>query len=684
MSTPTAGTVVCYDSQDRLLLAVIKSCDARKAQVINAAGSEMSVILDRVELLPEKLRSDLPTAEYPKLLLALQQQAEAASSEIDLEMLWDSVQEQNSGLTCQQLCSVYFGGDTQTARYAMRLALAENKIYFRRDGLIFFPRNADSIEQLKIAAKAQAQQTQLRNQCLEFLLQRLKDKERLPVPPEIQSYMQTLIKVASGFDPIDPKTHKDVLRLLTDISDAANLKLHGDLRTQAYRLARATGLLSEFDHLAFIRNGVKTSFSESELQEVQGLVEKNSTLTFDATLYRDYRSHFCFTIDDQNTKDMDDALSIVKDDTGYELGIHITDVASLIPPKSTLFQSAAERATSIYCPGEVVHMLPKQLSEERLSLKPDAERKCLSLLFRLDQNYTILDFEVACTIIQSAQKMSYDEVDQLMLNRSNPHINLLADIANHQTLSRGKSGANNLPKRTLKILVGPSGKVSLQEQNEGTPAHLTVAEMMILANEYFAKFCDKNSIPVMYRCQKSPDPAELAKLAEVDDLNPAKEYLKRSVMKPSYLSPKAEPHYGLGLSHYLQATSPIRRLLDLCVQQQILAFLSGASLPYTNKEISDLAQDIEPRLSIANRTTRECERFWMLHYIKQNPELQESQRATVIRNDKKFALIEIQSLVMTCFCKIPKECEPGNEIIIRIKSVRPEFDELLLEFISLA
>ena len=684
MSTPAAGTVVCYDSQDRLLLAVIKSSDARKAQVINTAGSEMSVILERVELLPEKLRSDLPANEYPKLLLDLQHKAEEAKSEIDLEMLWDSVQDQTSGLSCQQLCSLYYGSDSQMQRYAMRLALAENKIYFRRDGLTFFPRNADSIEQLKIAAKAQAQQTQLRNQCLDFLLQRLKNKDRSAIPEEIQGYMQTLIKVASGFEPIDPKTHKDVLRLITDVSESANLKLHGDLRAQAYRLARTTGLISEFDHLAFIRNGVKTSFSEGELQEVQKLLEANAIITFRADLYRDYRSNFCFTIDDQNTKDMDDAISIVETADGYELGIHITDVASYISASAPLFQTAAQRATSIYCPGEVVHMLPRQLSEEQLSLKPETDRKCLSLLFKLDRRFVILDYEVVCSIIRSSKKMSYDEVDRLMVERSHPQINLLADIASSQTAARGKSGANNLPKRTLKILIDETGKVSLQEQNEGTPAHLAVAEMMILANEYFAKFCDKNSIPVMYRCQKSPDSAELAKLAEVDEKNPAKEYLKRSVMKPSYLSTKAEPHYGLGLSHYLQATSPIRRLLDLCVQQQLLAFLQGSELPYTNKAISDLAQDIEPRLSVANRTTRECERFWMLHYIKQNPDLHESQRATVIRNDKKFALIEIQSLVMTCFCKIPKECEPGSEIMIRIKSVKPEFDELNLEFVSQA
>jgi exoribonuclease-2 len=686
ITIPSPGTLICYDSQDRLLLGMVKSGDARKTNAINLFGSELSLPTERLETLPQKLRSDLPTSEYVRLLTEIQENAQGIAKTIDLDMLWQAVNSDDKMYSCAELCQIYFSQNQAEQHLALRLLLAQNKIYFKRDGNHFMARSPESVEQLSLAAKIQADQQALRDLTRNFFLEKLQAKQDSSneIPVLIVPIVNTLIKVASGYDPIDPKTHKDMVKLISEISELAKINLHGDLRTQAFNLVSKAKLITPYDHLIYIKHGIRPEFSAEEIADTKKIIETADSVQAQAkNILRDLTNLKAFTIDDSSTRDMDDALSIERDANGdLQLGVHITDCAALISSQSALNRLAQARATSIYCPERVVNMLPSELSEDQLSLKPDTTRNCISLLISFDADIRITKFEVCLSQIRSAQKMSYDQVDQLLIEQSDLRITELNLIAQARLKQRGQDGANTLPKRTLRIKIDAQNKVSLLEQNEGTPAHLLVAEMMILANEYFAKFCAQNNIPVVYRCQRTPDQAEVEKLKSVSDENPAKEYLRRSIMKPSYQSSKPELHYGLGLTHYLQATSPIRRYLDLLIQQQIRAFLLDQPLPYSFDTVMKIAAELDPILSLSNKASRETERYWLLQYIRQNREQFKIIQATVIRNDKKYALIELNPLVMTCFCKIPKETQPGTQIEVQIKTLRPEFDEIQLDFIK--
>src|SRR5690606_17155210 len=121
-----------------------------------------------------------------------------------------------------------------------------------------------------------------------------------------------------------------------------------------------------------------------------------------------------YTIDDETTEDMDDALSIEQTESGYRLGIHISDVASFIPIGSALDEESKRRATSIYCPERTVHMLPEELAEGILSLRKDEPRRCISCICSLTHEFELKNFEIRPTLIRVTERYTYEEVERML------------------------------------------------------------------------------------------------------------------------------------------------------------------------------------------------------------------------------------------------------------------------------
>jgi exoribonuclease-2 len=202
--------------------------------------------------------------------------------------------------------------------------------------------------------------------------------------------------------------------------------------------------------------------------------------------------------------------------------------------------------------------------------------------------------------------------------------------------------------------------------------------MMVLANKIMAEFAAHNRIPVMYRGQERPDDegADLRQEGQAP-AGPAKDFSARTRLKKSSVSFEPQHHAGLGLDAYIQATSPIRRYLDLCHQRQFISFLQHGKPCMNQEEFEAIANELEMPLQAASLASRETKRYWLLRYLEQRPR-GEPLEGTVVRTDLKTPLVELDEVYMTVLVRLPAKAALGQRVTLKVTSVDPHADYVRL------
>jgi exoribonuclease-2 len=393
---------------------------------------------------------------------------------------------------------------------------------------------------------------------------------------------------------------------------------------------------------------------------------------------RDFTKKHTFTIDDISTQDMDDALSVERTPEGYELGIHITDVAWAIKPDSALDAVARRRATSLYCADRTVNMLPPQLAEEKISLRQGEVRPCISVVVQLSETFEVRSSEIVPTFIRVAQRYTYDDVD-LLLEHEDETLMLLYQISTSCEEERIRKGAVRVHRREVVPFLEADGSIRLLEIDEESPARSLVAEMMVFANSQMAHFAAKHNLPVLFRGQERPDDNARQAMDGVPE-GPAKDFTARSKLKKSSVGFQPQYHAGLGLDAYIQATSPIRRYLDLCHQRQLLSFFKHQKPWIDRSDFEPLSNEVEVYLNAANLASRETKRYWLLRYLEQRKR-GEPITGTVVRLDTKSPLVELDEIYITIFVKTTKPVRMGEKVSLKVSAVDPQGDYVRLEVV---
>ncbi|MGQ9499858.1 MAG: ribonuclease catalytic domain-containing protein [Dissulfurimicrobium sp.] len=371
-----------------------------------------------------------------------------------------------------------------------------------------------------------------------------------------------------------------------------------------YTLVKA-GIWSEDENLELYRFDVKTEFHESAIKQAFGLSE----ISLGVEGLTDLRNLNIFTIDGPETTDIDDALSFERLDNGYEIGIHITDIGLKIIPETSLFKEAIRRATTIYLPDLTIPMLPDILSSNIFSLNKNEERAALSFFVRVDRCGNILESFIKRSLIRVSERMSYEEVD--MEIQKGGLFSDIYQVAKTLQSARIEKGALPLPIPELVIKVDPLRGVTVSLSRPG-PARFLVAECMILANSVAAKFLRDNRIPALYKSQ--PPPREQIISGTETDLKA--NFRQRRLISKGNIGEKPEAHHGLGLSAYTTITSPLRRGLDLLMQQQIDSFLVNGKPMHTAEDLSRLAMTLQQGLSIASAVRQARTRYFLLKHME--------------------------------------------------------------------
>lgn len=399
-----------------------------------------------------------------------------------------------------------------------------------------------------------------------------------------------------------------------------------------------------------IENGFFTSFPKEVLDEANAIA--NTISTSEIKKRKDFRNTTTFTIDPDDAKDFDDAISFEKvTDDIFQIGVHIADVSHYVQENSALDQEAIKRATSVYLVDRVAPMFPEHISNIVCSLRPNEDKLCFAAVFLIDKNAKVLETWYGKTIIHSNKRFTYDEAQQVIENKLDTYkfeIQTINNIAKTFRKKRLKDGSINFEAPETKFKLDEHGKpigVFVRERKE---AHMLVEEFMLLANKYVAQFIGKEKnatgkVPMVYRVHDLPNMEKLQDFAlfaarfgyriQFDNpkqianaLNILMEKIQgtteqglleslaiRSMAKAIYTI-KNIGHYGLGFEYYTHFTSPIRRYPDVMVHRILQAILEGKKLPDA-KDVEIKCKHSSEREKAASEAERASVKLKMAEYM---------------------------------------------------------------------
>lgn len=304
-----------------------------------------------------------------------------------------------------------------------------------------------------------------------------------------------------------------------------------------------------------------------------------------------------FAIDDEDTRDYDDAISLRKLGDNWLLGVHVSNVADCARPGSVLFNEARERVSSIYLPSMTASMLPPSISNQALSLTRHSHREVLSLYVTLDNSYNILEHQFRCDTIFVERNLSYSEADAM---QDEEPLRTISMICSALASERGNGNHPDRDRYSYQLKYY-DGKVVLKKVDNWSRSRAIVEELMILYNRLMAELGTQNAIPMVYR--------NISQFLDEDDPNAP------VLGSQAYLSTDPGYHPGIGATSYLHASSPLRRFADLLNQAQVVAHLRGEKMPISRDDMQQHIPSIESRLRLHREVYRKSERYWLLRYL---------------------------------------------------------------------
>ena len=652
------------------------------ARVVDVESSRVRVAIRRKKeaRLPSEriILSTKLFAEDDEQVAAFRQQSEALASEVDIAELWEVVSEEPGYLPFDDLTELYWGSDAGPAQQvALLLCLDKDTLYFEHGKAGYIPRTAAAVTETLARRKRQAQQA-AESDALVVCLER----GELPATPT--SHQQMLIDSIRGYAAFgDDYTRSSLVKALLGNMQRKT----GNMKRLAFDVLVSCGIFAPDEPLELVRDDISEAFSIDAIAAAESVDE--GALLGDSNRL-DLTHLPTVTIDDADTKDKDDALSLERIREGeYRLGVHITDAGALILQGSILDEEADRRMSSLYIPDRKVSMLPEAVSHNKGSLEAGEPRAALSLLADFGSDGEILQFEVKPSVIVSNAALSYDEANSAISDASHAHNGMLQSLhALTEALKRRReaAGAASIDRAELLIKVHSSDDVQIQVVQRNSPAREMVAECMVLCNSLLATFCRDNDIPAAYRCQAAPDLSDLGSGlppgVEIGD-GALRQYLMMRRFAPADTRTAPAPHGGLGVPAYIQATSPLRRYPDMVMQRQITHYLSAGEPLYSVEDITSVAGRADVQLRAMGKLEEERRRYWLLKFFKLrmeqaaecgstgSPQTDNALFSAVVLDNqpRRSALLELADYPFRVRARLPDAILPGDTVTLRLHSV---------------
>lgn len=411
------------------------------------------------------------------------------------------------------------------------------------------------------------------------------------------------------------------------------------------------------DILSIVRSyELPDSFSERELRQADRAAKDVSEA--DSAGRMDLRQMQMVTIDGDDAKDLDDAVSLSVEEGVWELGVHIADVSNYVQEYSALDREALKRGTSVYLPDRVIPMLPKALSNGICSLNEGEDRLALSCLMQIDRDGTVRDYRIAESVIRVDKRMTYRSVKKILEDDGRaeedyrPFAPMLREMGKLSMIlrkNREKRGSIDFDFPESRLVLDEMGCPTEIKAYERNAATKLIEEFMLLANETIAQHFYWLDIPFLYRSHESPDQEKIKKLAFMmrnmgfgiktgrEEIHP-KEIQKllwqaegseaealvsrlalRSMRQARY-TPACVGHFGLASRYYCHFTSPIRRYPDLqihrIIKQHLREKLDEEKQEHYRGILDAVAEQCSMTERRANEAERECEKMKKAQYME--------------------------------------------------------------------
>ena len=579
-----------------------------------------------------KVKANNVFAEFDGDMATFLENAQAQAADIDTDLLWEVCGEEE--FSAEAIAEEYYGhAPTKTELAATLIALYVAPMYFYKKAKgVFKAAPEETLKQALAAIERKKQQDAQIDAWAEAL-------KRGEMPPEIAADLKTILHA--------PDKQSLTYKAFTKAADA--------LKTSAYELAKKTGGITSIPQ--YLQDGFEikyfpkgTGFPDLPLPEMPDLPKADVT---------------AFSIDDESTTEVDDALSLTDLGNGMKrVGIHIAAPSLAIKPGDKMEKNIMERLSTVYFPGGKITMLPENWIAA-FSLDAGAYRPAVSIYFDVDSEFNI--GEPTCKI------EAVNIAENLRIQTIEPHFNAETGLdeagemmfAHHQDLiwfhqfavalqkARGKYEPDRAPQYDYSIELDEEGKVSVVRRERGSPIDMLVSEMMILANSTWAQMLHDNNLPGLFRVQ----PAGKVRM-----------------------STKSEPHIGMGVQHYGWFTSPLRRAADYINQKQLLSLIDNSAEPLFQQSDAELfaaLRDFDTAYAAYADFQRQMEAYWSLVYLQQQGTSELT--ATILKED----LVRIEGLpLVTRATGIPFDALPKSQVLLKITELDPEKQFIALNYVK--
>ena len=630
------STYVEFLSGDGLTLRQLKEQEKRKLRLVDPRGRLSTLPPDKV-----LFRHTASTGE------AVLQRIGALVEEVDVPLLWESaLEEEGAGLrSAAALALIYFDDESDLHGSAVFRAITAEGLHFRRRGSEFEARSRDELAAL------------------------LRQREAEERAVEEQARLSSCLEAGEVSDALAARLLRH-LRGEEDRQLARVLEVtFADPNRAAFSLLVRLGRLPATAALEVIQANLRRKHPEPVV---------TYAATVELPALREPVEAASFSIDDDDTREVDDVLTATQEGPQVRVDIDIADPSSFIAIGDPVDREALRRAATLFLPTGAFYMLPERLGCELGSLSVGQARPALRTSVWLDEDGAVEGYEHKRVTIRVGERLNYEQADRLLADGEGPTaqaLKVLDKLARARAERRRSRGALFISRREWKLHVTDGGeKIEALPLDPDSPSRALVAEMMILAGSLAAREAEQRGLPIIYRTQAAPtDP-----LPEVPPGHPAAFALLRRHLHPASLSLSPSPHWGLGLEAYTQVTSPLRRYADLVAQRQLGASLAGEPPPYDAQELLRVLAAAEATEKEAKRIEASVKERWGLEYVRRLTERDALEAMVLNEHPAGGYLAQLGCCGATGILQDDRRHEPGAELVVSVKTVRPEKGTLRL------
>ncbi len=624
------GQICAFFDKEQFYCGIIISLSEKTVQIHSENGTILNLSPARIVLLSETV---YPISDSDTTLVQFNLDVIANKSDLSGEVIWHQLKDTGRELTLPEIIKLCSLDNTDACRFALFTVLRDNPCQFRHKGNLYHVLS-ESESQAAIQAD-QAHQLDLEyQQAIENWI-----TEVISHPAKAHVLLEsnnTRLEQDLSFH-----THHKPLQWLHHIVNrVAPDKSYKDM---LLIIRKALGQIDDSTDLFLAVSGLPVLFP----RDVLNSVNETPPYEFDDSRL-DITELDCWTIDAEDTEDIDDAISLQETEEGWILGIHISDVSALVAPESLIDIEAQKRTSSIYLAKNNTHMLPEPISCNIASLKVNEIRPALSLICNIDKEFAIESSELVLTQICVKRRFSYEEFEHYLDAENSGTDFQLKVLTLHNIVER------HLNERILQ------GARIVADTGQSASRRL-IAELMVLYNSKMANYAKLNKLPFFYRYLEEQLPA-------MDET----EFADKQAFPSSILSVRPLPHQAMGLDVYAQMTSPLRRYADLVNQRQLISSLKKEHALYQTGDLETLIPLLMQTRQAIRLVTTQSEQFRQLNIVKANCENTPVEAVILRLRRNNHSLLHLPAYNCRIQTYIRGSFTKGNRISVFIRELNPE------------